>query len=573
MRARPVLAAVASLTLGSACGTGDLGGSSGAASSTTSAAGGGTTAATTGGGGGATTTSTHAGGASSTSTTSGGAGGATITASGGAGGATITASGGAGGAAPTCGDGHCDVGESCASCLADCRPAPKLDVTATRGGDAPSFVNASTYDYSPSVVLDGVYRMWWCCGLGGDHVCYAEADSLDGPWHGRGKNQPNTFDDVFGPTGNLADFDGTHTCDPSVVRVDGTYYMFYGGIAEKPNTWTRIGVATSADGLSWTRLAGGQPIVDAARDPWAAKLPNTYGAGQPSVVWLDGLFYLVFTDTTGLASNPVNGAGQYVLRSPDPTFQSGVEELGPNGFVPYGSVAHTSRSLVETYASDWQYVDAIDGFAVAIAGAYADGIDVRLFDRGLSTALGDVKVPGHWTEEAALASRPDKHAVPWSGSCGAIAFDVMRSVGPGGPATWDIAHAGATIDTGIGCDCAPLGRMLEGTRLAVAGRPLTVVEAGTRLQLALAAPALRLARTEVDPGAAVFDALPYGASLKAGNEAWVAPGLPGAFLLDDGRLWPVSCPELVSDDGATLTPVDAATYGSKAIGPALRCLR
>ena len=269
----------------------------------------------------------------------------------------------------------------------------------------------------------------------------------------------------------------------------------------------------------------------------------------------------------------MNGAGQYVLRSPDPTFQANVEELGPQGFVPYGSIPHTTRSLVEAYASDWQYVDAIDQFALAISGPYGDGVALRLFDRDLVAATGEVKIPGHWTEEPALGSRPDKHAVPWAGGCGALAFDVMRSVGPGGPATWDLAHAGVTVQTGIGCDCAPLGRMLEGTRLAVPGMPLTVVEGGTRLQFALGAPALRIAHTEIDPGVDVLNRLPYGASLFAGNEAWVAPGRPGAFLLDDGRLWPVSCPEIVSDNGSTLTSVDDATYGAKAIGPALRCLK
>src|SRR5262249_23061682 len=151
----------------------------------------------------------------------------------------------------------------------------------------------------------------------------------DGPWHKRGSTTPNTFDDVFGPTGNVADFDGTHTCDPSVVRVDGTYYMFYGGIAEHTPTptWTRIGLAQSDDGLHWTRLHGGKPIIDAARDPYAANLPNKYGTGQPSVIYLDGKFVLIRTDTSGVGGNQGNGAGQYVLRSADPTFQTGVEEL------------------------------------------------------------------------------------------------------------------------------------------------------------------------------------------------------------------------------------------------------
>lgn len=31
---------------------------------------------------------------------------------------------------------------------------------------------------------------------------------------------------------------------------------------------------------------------------------SLYGAGQPSVVYRNGYFYMIYTDTTGAASNP-----------------------------------------------------------------------------------------------------------------------------------------------------------------------------------------------------------------------------------------------------------------------------
>ena len=96
---------------------------------------------------------------------------------------------------------------------------------------------------------------------------------------------------------------------------------------------------------------------------------------------------------------------------------------------------------------------------------------------------------------------------------------------------------------------------------------------GGRLQFALGPPATRLARTVVDPGIAVFDALPYAASVYAGNEALGAPGLPGAYLLDDGRLWPVSCAAELTDDQTSLTIVTAAQYASHQQGLPLYCLQ
>ena len=242
---------------------------------------------------------------------------------------------------------------------------------------------------------------------------------LSGPLPGGGGNPTaNTHDDTFHGTGVLADFDGTHTCDPSVLRVNGVYYMYYGGISENAGqTWTRVGVAKSENGLSWTRLNGGKPIVDAARNPYTSALPNNYGAGQPTATFVDGLFYLQFTDTTGLGGNQGNGAGQYVLRSPDPVFQSGVEELSATGFVPYGQTPHTGHSLLEAYGSDLVYADALDGFLVASVG---NGIEVRFFDKTLTKQEGMYAVPAAWTEEPAVAARPDHHAMPGTGAIGCL---------------------------------------------------------------------------------------------------------------------------------------------------------
>lgn len=487
-------------------------------------------------------------------------------------------------------DGSSDAGSDAASDAGkdaaheagpDCG-APVLTSANPRGSDTPVYVNAATYDYSPSVMLDGVYRMWWCCGstsggVSGDHVCYAEASALDGPWHSHGSTAANTHDEVFHGTGNVADFDGTHTCDPSVVRVeDGTYYMFYGGISENtPSpTWTRIGVASSPDGFNWTRLNGGKAIVDAARNPYAPALPNQYGAGQPSVVWLDGLFYMIHTDTTGVGGNQGNGAGQYVLRSADPTFQTGVDELSKTGFVAKGQTTYTGYSLVEAFATDWQYADAIDAFVDADDSPDPAATVLHFFSKDVAPLHADQKVPGHWTEEPAIVSRPDKHAVPWGGACGTMAMDVMRSVGTGGqPGTWDLAHDGIDVTTGLGCDCVPLGRMLEGTLLGVPSTPLTLVRGGGRLQFALGPPATRLGRTVVNPGLAVFNALPYAASVYSGNMALGATGDPGAYLLDDGRLWPVSCAGELTDDMTSLTMVTPAQYASYPQGLPLYCLQ
>ncbi len=81
--------------------------------------------------------------------------------------------------------------------------------------------NHNHYDYAPSVIFDGKYRMWWC-GLGVkrgsrliDHIYYSESPTASGPW--------TTPKVVFKPTFGDSDFDGEQTCDPSVIVINGKY--------------------------------------------------------------------------------------------------------------------------------------------------------------------------------------------------------------------------------------------------------------------------------------------------------------------------------------------------------------
>jgi hypothetical protein len=352
--------------------------------------------------------------------------------------------------------------------------------------------------------------------------------------------------------------------------------MYYGGLSQDPSaqTWTAIGVASSPDGFSWTRLNGGAPIVVAARDPFTNALPNTYGAGQPSVTVVNGVFYMIHTDTTGLGGNQGNGAGQYVLRSADPTFQTGVEELASTGFVAKGSVPTTSYSLLEAFATDWQYSDMLGAFVDADDGPDSMSTTIYFFDGATLARLpSSISVPGTWTEEPAIVSRPDKHAVPWGGACGTLAIDVLRSVGASSPSSWNLAHDGIDLDTGLSCACSNLPACLEGTLLAVPSTPLTLVRGGGRLQFALAAPAELLAKTSVDPGIDVFNLLPYAASIYSGNEVLGATGLPAAYLLDDGELWPVSCIAELTANQSSITSVSVATYGGYPGGPPLYCIQ
>lgn len=441
-------------------------------------------------------------------------------------------------------------------------------VTNYRGGNTPVYTRTS-YDYVPSVMKDGVYKMWWCGGVAGDYILYAEADSLSGPWHARGSTAANSYNTVFRPTGSSAGFDGVHVCDPSVIRVEGTYYMYYGGYGNGTGT-TMIGVASSPDGLNWTRLNGGNPIVVPARD--YRTVHNPYGAGQPSVTHVNGKFYLIYTDSTGYAVDG-NGGGQFVLRSSDPTFQTGVEELTATGFAPRTATNHTRHSLLAAFSVDWQYIDTNDTFAVAVDGPTASATRVFLFNSALSGLVDQFDVSGTWTEGPALVSRPDKHAIP-SATCGTVPVDILRSVGtPGVPDSWNLARVGVDLLTGRTCDQIAHGRVYEGYLLISSGLPWTLARAGQRLQFALAAPTGDLTRNSITISSDIFHRIPYGASMHSGATVYGAAGRPAAFLLDDGRLWPVSCLEAIQHNNSSISSISVSQWDAYAKGPSLHCMR
>jgi predicted GH43/DUF377 family glycosyl hydrolase len=161
-----------------------------------------------------------------------------------------------------------------------------------------SHTNAGTvivhdsHDYGPAIINDnGTFKMWWC-GIN------APANTADGIWYATSTNgqnwsspklvltAENTTESYNKPAG--------HACDPSVVKVNNTYYMYYTATGvELPNN--QIFLATSTNGTTWTKYRGndGKPI---------AVIPNVvngtqYGIGQSSVLYINGIFYHYYTNT------------------------------------------------------------------------------------------------------------------------------------------------------------------------------------------------------------------------------------------------------------------------------------
>ena len=435
-------------------------------------------------------------------------------------------------------------------------------VIAAGSGDAP-------YNYAPSVLWDrGRYRLWWCSQLGianppGDDILLAESRSMDGPFRGPdGKGGTPVF------SGRAARFDAVHTCDPSVLRVGGTYYMYYTGAAGSHAHGNAIGLATSTDGRIWARANGGRPLVTAARD---VKRDNTYGAGQPSVVYLAGLFYLMFTDTTGEDTGH-NGAGQFVLRSPDPAFGHDVEALGRGGFKPVEDTGARLRSVVDAFSADWMWVDALAAFA--IAHETRDGTTITFWDWGFRfQPYEPLLLPGPWREGPGLVRRADGHAVVSADNpCGKVAIDLVRATreAPAGPS--GLRHYG--LDVTDFDACAEPGRAvlaLDGFAVPSPSRTIDLVVGGQLVRFDRRSVAEKLAVRVLARRPAALDDVEVAAHVTPGVPVRKAKGRGVAFLLDD-RLWRIPSAEVATLNSSTVGDTTAQDWdgyerGLDLVGP------
>jgi len=144
----------------------------------------------------------------------------------------------------------------------------------------------------PSVLKEGgKYRMWLSGGDPGDLsrivVQVYHASSTDGlAW----KIDPQPIVRP-GPPGS---WDDLRIETPSVVKVGGTYHLYYSGfnVAGAKEAIGSVGHATSPDGIHWTKDPA-NPVIVAQGDrfKWGFR-----GAGEPGVVYdpRTGTFYLYY---------------------------------------------------------------------------------------------------------------------------------------------------------------------------------------------------------------------------------------------------------------------------------------
>lgn len=141
--------------------------------------------------------------------------------------------------------------------------------------------------YSASGFYDSTdkkWKLWFGAGIpeatSSDNVYYTECEDLSKPW-----SKPVRVNlEHFGILYDMAAGPG-YGGDPSVIKVDGTYYMYFSGLQKGLHDgtydhWNKVFLATSQDGINWTLHK--TPVVDAQTGGGMG-----YGAGGPSAVYTE----------------------------------------------------------------------------------------------------------------------------------------------------------------------------------------------------------------------------------------------------------------------------------------------
>jgi predicted GH43/DUF377 family glycosyl hydrolase len=299
---------------------------------------------------------------------------------------------------------------------------PILSVSSSYFG---TVTNGSYYNFAPTVIKDGnLYKMWWCGGLSSS----TEPQSAFGIYHAASTDSFNWSEKqlVLQPTPRSGD--SLFVCQPSVVKVNDIYYMYYVGGSEVTDQtgglYLRgaIFLATSRDGIRWTKFNHDDiptPIFNLTQNGGGAV---TYYS-QPSVLYYNNKFYLYYTNSSSGKGTDVflatsdDGIYFNVQNNVQPVFappvgdDRDVKYLNSSGtfFMVYGSI--DTNKIFWTNSSDGiHWIDHADSRTISTKKQCNFG--PALIDYGNKT--GDLKTAVYYAAGDTLKTQQNSCVNPTS---------------------------------------------------------------------------------------------------------------------------------------------------------------
>ena len=254
-------------------------------------------------------------------------------------------------------------------------------------GDAAFFPDTQSdwYDHSvsmPTVEFDGkMYRMWFVGHTitSAPEIPYGSYEQIglatsDDGMHWKIANQGQPVIKIGVP----GTFDDAGLAHPFALRVGDQYMLWYGGIdgrtgedvgVNPPHVRVeQIGLATSPDGIHWTRANGGKPVLKIG-PPGSIDSIQVTGC---HVIRRDDEFVMWYgayngSHTIGLASSPDGIHWTKENQGRSITGLSGTEKLGP-------SIHFDGRRYLMLYNTDLASSGGAKGLWTTFAATSLDGL-------------------------------------------------------------------------------------------------------------------------------------------------------------------------------------------------------
>jgi len=267
-------------------------------------------------------------------------------------------------------------------------------------------------------------------------------------------------------------WDNLHVWTPTIVKIGGTFYMYYTGVTSVPfpwNSYQRIGVATSTDLLNWTRYDA--PVWSGDMVPWAFSDSSSFAGCQfrDAYVMPDttapGRLLMYYVGTPSAARDQLIVG---VAQATDPFTWSDVTPLWCTDTAHYWGWCE-SPHVIQHDSLTYLFVTTTSGHPLAYRTAptpYADSTlwsgTHRVYDAANDAAVSDawfgsetLSIPGH--DYFAVVNSVD------------FEIDIFEMVW-GGPSLFTLATPAMPLGVGprdapARMELAPLGRARPGQGL------------------------------------------------------------------------------------------------------------
>jgi len=284
------------------------------------------------------------------------------------------------------------------------------------------------YDYSVHLIKDGSrYRMWhggrWkTVDENGSPVPFADGDHVLSAYSYEGRKWYRRIDGPEFPKGEEEGFKGwwvKNYLEPEVVKVNGTYHMFWqveirpGEKVDTGETATtpadRIGISTSTDGVHWKRKTDRGVVINLPR-PGSTKLTHHEAIYVPDDAdgkpWWLYTFHFVGGKPAGHVRIRSNDPTTFDWRSREPT--SGMSQIGnqigyadeaPGGrlFLRITFTSNADRRAVPTFqlsrdGLNWKVAQAVGLARPQLASSRNGKDNENMYFLGFSTIDGTGKM-------------------------------------------------------------------------------------------------------------------------------------------------------------------------------------